>query len=144
MHLLIIQRCKYFTSISIVLLIMLITRYCAYISRSRQLHKFCKIAVLKNFQKFRGKHVPENIFFNKLQPWGMQLYKETGKTVVLFKMFSINLLIFWRVSDLPQKMLFCLLIFNTLSHKCYLFLTIFFRENWYSHLRWFLVKLVSI
>ena len=67
---------------------------------------FCKIAVLKNFAKFKGKHVPENIFFNKLQRRGMQFYKETGKTVVLFKTFSINLLIFWRVSDLPQKMLF--------------------------------------
>ena len=34
---------------------------------------FFKIALLKNFTKFTGKHLCQNLFLNKVPPWGLQL-----------------------------------------------------------------------
>ena len=34
---------------------------------------FFKIALLKNFTKFTGKHLCQNLFLNKVPAWGLQL-----------------------------------------------------------------------
>ena len=44
----------------------------------RSSHQRCsiKISVLKNFAKFKGKHLCRSLFFNKVADGGLQLYKK--------------------------------------------------------------------
>ena len=42
---------------------------------------FCKKVVLRNFAKFAGKHLCQNLFLIKFQAWGLQLYLK--KTLAL-------------------------------------------------------------
>ena len=43
-------------------------------SRSSFLEMFCKKGVLRNFTKFAGKHLFQELFFNKVAALGLQLY----------------------------------------------------------------------
>ena len=56
---------------------------------------FCKIGVLQNFAKFRGKHVCQSLFFKKVQAWELKLYlkRDSGTSVflwILWNLFSIE------------------------------------------------------
>ena len=46
----------------------------AVIFRSSRLEVFYKIGVYKNFTKFTGKHLCQNLFFNKVASLSLQLY----------------------------------------------------------------------
>ena len=127
---LIFQRRKYFTSVSI-------NRFFNDINHWIFVHPFLeafdrlsstKYLFYKNFPKFVGKHLCWNLCFNKLRPWGMQLYqsRDSGteyfpvnitntflqkilKKIAYafpFELFSTNLLVFWHVSDLAQRKAF--------------------------------------
>ena len=83
----------------------------------------------KNFTKFVGKYLCWSLFFKNLQGWAMQLYQNRDSAIAgffvnivkisrtlilqknlrgivsafLLKLFSKDLLTFWRVSDLAQR-----------------------------------------
>ena len=42
-------------------------------TQKQQSEVFFKIALLKNFTKFAGKHLCQNLFLNKVPTWGLQL-----------------------------------------------------------------------
>ena len=87
MAMLILQRCNYFTSISIARSFNDFNYWLLHIiSRSSQSHMFYKIGFLKNFVQFIRKHLCWTVFFNKLHAWGMQLYqkRDSGTGVFLW------------------------------------------------------------
>ena len=73
----ILQRCNYFTSISIARSFNDFNySLLRIISRSSQSHMVYIIGVPKNLVQFIGKHLCWSVFFNKLQAWGKQLYQK--------------------------------------------------------------------
>ena len=46
----------------------------------RSSHRMCSVRkdFLRNFTKFKGKDLCQNLFFNKVAGWGLQRYKERG------------------------------------------------------------------
>ena len=116
MDMLIFKKCQYFASMPIGPLIISIACYGTSISRGSRLKVLNKIGVLENFGKFIGKHLCWSLFFKKwrlaasnfikretladvnitkflLTSFLQKNLRETA-SVVLFKLFSINLLIF--------------------------------------------------
>ena len=151
-----------FTSMSKCLLIILITRYCAFTSRSRRSDIFYKRGVLKNFAKFIGKHLcwktsflincrveASNTIFIWLRCFSLNIMeflrtpsiqKNLRETVsaFLFKLFSTYLLIFlahfW--FSTRNRFLVCWFFIHwVISAIC--FWQYVFEENWYSLLSWF-------
>ena len=62
--------------------------------RSSRPKVFCKISVLRNFTKFRGKHLCQSLFFNKVA--GQRRSPEKKRW------FSVNFEKFWRTSFLQN------------------------------------------
>ena len=86
-------------------------------SRSRRLVLFCKKGVLKNFAKFKGKHLCQNFFLIKLQTTAWDIIKKRLR----HRCFLLVLQNFWKepFCRAPQRDWFWKTWVSSTKHKNY-------------------------
>ena len=142
MAMLILQRCNYFTSISIARSFNDFN-YSLWriISRSSQSHMVYIIGVPKNLVQFIGKHLCWSVFFNKLQAWGMQLYQKRDCITGVFLWILWNFFRNTFFTEKSQGDCFCIFFFFFWSSikKCFFISLSGYFERLCFFICWYLI-----